>query len=116
MSAIDPTSIPVVIPKRVTSCQKALRVKRGLMRTCPPTMAAWYGIDFVRNDPFSQRGPKVMSAFALPRVEKHQLKAMFGERVRLLQPAEVAQFGIPTFPSRFVQRVWPPEPIPEPQP
>ena len=45
MSAIDPTSIPVVIPKRVTSCQKALRVKRGLMRTCPPTMAAWYGID-----------------------------------------------------------------------
>ena len=46
MSAIDPTSIPVVIPKRDDVLPEALRAKRGLMRTCPPTMAAWYGIDF----------------------------------------------------------------------
>ena len=45
-SAIEPTSIPVVTPNRVTSCQKLVRANRDRMTTRPPAMAAWYGIDF----------------------------------------------------------------------
>ena len=68
---------------------------------------SWYGIDLVRNDPFLRNTPTVLSAFSLRPEDKHALAARFGGRVHMLQPEEIAQFGIPTFPSRFRRPVWP---------
>jgi hypothetical protein len=69
--------------------------------------SSWYGIDLIRNDPFFRQRPKVVSAFGLRAEEKAALAARFGDRVHLLAPSELAQFGIPTFPSRFRRAVWP---------
>ena len=70
--------------------------------------SSWYGIDLVRNDPFLRSSPKVMSAFYLRPDERRALAEQFGNRVHLLQPNEVGQFGIPLFPSRFKKPIWPP--------
>ena len=69
---------------------------------------SWYGIDLIRNDPFLRQTPKVLSAFYLRPADKQALFEQFGDRVHLLAPEEIAQFGIPTFPSRFKQPIWPP--------
>jgi hypothetical protein len=69
---------------------------------------SWYGIDLVRNDPFLRNRPKVLSAYYLRPADKRALAARFGDRVHMLQPSELAQFGVPTFPSRFRQSPWPP--------
>jgi hypothetical protein len=70
---------------------------------------SWYGIDLIRNDPFLREKPKVVSAFGLRHEQKEALAATFGSRVHMLEPRELAQFGIPTYPSRFRTRVWPPD-------
>jgi hypothetical protein len=76
---------------------------------------SWYGIDLVRNDPFGQRGPKILNAYWLRASDKVALQERFGTRVHLLESRELAQFGIPTFPSRFRNPVWPPaNPVPAP--
>jgi hypothetical protein len=67
----------------------------------------WYGIDLVRNDPFLADTPKVLSGFYLRAADKGALAARFGDRVHLLTPEEIGQFGIPTFPSRFRNPPWP---------
>jgi len=69
--------------------------------------SSWYGIDLVRNDPFLRDSPKVVSAFGLRRELKAELAARFGPRVHFVEPRELAQFGIPTFPSRFRNPIWP---------
>jgi hypothetical protein len=69
---------------------------------------SWYGIDLIRNDPFLRNRPKVLSAFGLRREQKQELAAMAGNRVHLLRPDEIGQFGIPIYPSRFRGPVWPP--------
>ena len=69
---------------------------------------SWYGIDLVRNDPFLRNTPKVISAFYLKPQDKRVLAAKYGDRVHLLRPEELAQFGIPTFPSKSKRPVWPP--------
>ena len=70
---------------------------------------SWYGIDLVRNDPLLQDSPKVLSAFYLRPADKRELAARFGDRVHMLKPNEIGQFGIPTFPSRSKRPVWPPQ-------
>lgn len=72
--------------------------------------ASWYGLDLVRNDPFAQHGPRLMSAGYLRPQDKRALAARFGDRVHLLEPQEVAQFGVPTLPSRLTPPIWPPAP------
>ena len=70
---------------------------------------SWYGIDLVRNDPFLRDTPKVLSAFGLRPEDRWALAARFpGNRVHMLRPEELAQFGIPTYPSRFSRPIWPP--------
>ena len=73
---------------------------------------SWYGIDLVRNDPLLRNRPKVLSAFYLRPEEKRALAERFGGRVHMLQASELAALGLPTFPSRFRQPVWPPALIP----
>jgi hypothetical protein len=73
---------------------------------------SWYGIDLIRNDPELTNRPKILSAFYLRPPDRRFLLERFGDRVHLLEPAEIAQFGIPTFPSRFKGRIWPPDTIP----
>jgi hypothetical protein len=68
---------------------------------------SWYGIDLVRNDPFLVATPKVLSAFYLRSADKRALAARFGNRVHMLTPAEIGQFGIPIFKSRFRNPPWP---------
>jgi hypothetical protein len=69
---------------------------------------SWYGIDLVRNDPFLRNRPKVLSAFFLRPEDRVALAMRYsGNRVHMLQPSELAQFGIPTFPSRFKKPIWP---------
>jgi hypothetical protein len=75
---------------------------------------SWYGIDLIRNEPSLDNRPKVMSAFYLRPAERRLLQARFGDRVHLLEPQEIAQFGVPTFPSRFRGRLWPPDTPPLP--
>ena len=70
--------------------------------------SSWYGIDLVRNDPFLQDQPKVLSAFYLRANEKRLLAERFGSRVHLLRAEEIERFGIPIFPSRFKKGIWPP--------
>ena len=77
---------------------------------------SWYGIDLIRNDPFLRSRPKVLSAFGLRREQKQELAAMFGNRVHLLRPEEIAQFGIPVYQSRFRGPLWPPPDSAAPQP
>jgi hypothetical protein len=70
---------------------------------------SWYGIDLIRNDPFLRETPKVLSAFGLSPADRVALAARYPvDRVHLLQPAELSQFGIPTYRSRFRNLVWPP--------
>jgi hypothetical protein len=69
--------------------------------------SSWYGIDLVRNDPFLANTPKVLSGLYLRSADKRALVARFGDRVHLLTPGEIAQFGIPTFRSRFRKPLWP---------
>ena len=71
---------------------------------------SWYGIDLVRNDPFFNAKPRIVSAFGLRPEQKRELATLYGKRVHLLEPAELAPFGIPIFPSRFRSAVWPPDP------
>jgi hypothetical protein len=73
---------------------------------------SWYGIDLVRNDPFLRSKPRIVSAFFLRSADKRMLAAAYGDRVHLLEPQEIEQFGIPTFPSRAKRPVWPPDPVP----
>jgi len=71
---------------------------------------SWYGIDLVRNDPFLRAKPKVLSAFGFRREDRAALASLFpASRVHMLQPQELARFGIPTFRSRFRTPVWPPD-------
>jgi hypothetical protein len=70
---------------------------------------SWYGIDLVRNEPSLNNRPRVMSAFYLRPAERRLLLARFGDRVHLLEPQEIARFGVPTFPSRFKTPIWPPD-------
>ena len=70
--------------------------------------SSWYGIDLIRNDPFLQQRPKVLSAYYLRPNVKHALAEQFGPRVHLLSTDEIARFGIRTFPSRYRKPVWPP--------
>ena len=72
---------------------------------------SWYGIDLVRNDPFLVQKPQILSAFALRPELRQELAVRFGDRVHLVQPGELAQFGVPTYPSRFRRPVWPPDPV-----
>jgi len=69
--------------------------------------ASWYGFDLIRNDPFLAGTPKVLSAFNLHAVEKQALAARFGDRVHMLTPGEIGQFGIPLYRSRFRKPPWP---------
>jgi len=73
---------------------------------------SWYGIDLIRNDPELTNRPKILSAFYLRPADRRLLLERYGDRVRLLEPAEIAQFGVPTFPSRFKGRIWPPDTLP----
>jgi len=73
---------------------------------------SWYGIDLVRNDPSFTKSPRILSAFFLRPAERQLLLARFGNRVHLVEPGELAQFGVPTFPSRFRGRLWPPDSLP----
>jgi hypothetical protein len=73
---------------------------------------SWYGIDLVRNDPLLRAKPRIVSAFGLRPEQKRELAALFGSRVHLLEPGEIARFGVPTFPSRFKRPVWPPDTLP----
>lgn len=68
---------------------------------------SWYGIDLVRNDPMLRNRPKVLSAYYLRPADKVRLAQRFGTRAHMLEPNELAQFGIPVFPSRFRYPVWP---------
>jgi hypothetical protein len=70
---------------------------------------SWYGIDLVRNDPYLAKKPVVVSAFGLRPELKQALAATYGTRVHLVQPEELARFGLPTYPSRFRGAVWPPD-------
>jgi len=71
---------------------------------------SWYGIDLVRNEPLLRNRPKALRAFYLRPEEKRALAERFGSRVHMLQASELAALGLPTFPSRFRQPVWPPVP------
>lgn len=71
--------------------------------------SSWYGIDLIRNDPFLQQKPKVLSAYFISPDVARSL-ARRGDRVHLLEPNEIAPFGIQTFPSRYKRPVWPPPP------
>ena len=51
---------------------------------------------------------EVLSAFYLRPQDKRLLAARFGDRVHLLQPQEIAQFGVPIFPSKAKRAIWPP--------
>jgi hypothetical protein len=73
---------------------------------------SWYGIDLVRNDPYLAKKPVVVSAFGLRPELKQALAATYGTRVHLVQPEELARFGLPTYPSRFRGPVWPPDSVP----
>ena len=73
---------------------------------------SWYGIDLVRNDPTGTKNPKVLNALGLWPEDRRLLLTRFGDRVHLVEPAELAQFGVPTFPSRFRGRLWPPDTLP----
>jgi hypothetical protein len=73
---------------------------------------SWYGIDLVRNDPLLRNTPRILNAFYLRPDDKRLLKARFGDRVHLLTGEEIAQFGIPTYPSKARRPVWPPDPRP----
>jgi hypothetical protein len=72
-----------------------------------PTVS-WYGIDLVRNDPFLQNRPKVISAFGFRPELRQSLAAQSGVRVHMLGADELAKFGLPIFPSRFKRPIWPP--------
>ena len=75
---------------------------------------SWYGIDLIRNDPFLRDSPKTLSAYFLRPADRRMLAARFGDRVHLLEASEIAQFGIPTYPSKFRGRLWPPDSLPRP--
>ena len=70
--------------------------------------SSWYGIDLIRNDPFLKRRPAILSSYFLQPATKHALVERFGERVHLLEPKEIEQFGLPTFESKYDRPVWPP--------
>lgn len=72
---------------------------------------SWYGIDLVRNGPYLVKKPVVISAFGLRPELKQALAATYGTRVHLVQPEELARFGLPTYPSRFRGAVWPPDSV-----
>jgi len=75
---------------------------------------SWYGIDLIRNDPFLRQKPKILSALYLRPADKRALGERFGNRVHLLEAREIAQFGIPTYPSKSKRPVWPPDPVTRP--
>jgi hypothetical protein len=55
----------------------------------------WYGQDLVRNDPFLEQGPRVMSLQALA---EPQLRTLCGEaRVALFDRTDAREFGVLTF-------------------
>jgi hypothetical protein len=70
--------------------------------------SSWYGVDLIRNDPFLQQRPKILSAYHLHPRATRTLLERYGNRVHLLATSEVAQFGLPTFPSKHEEPVWPP--------
>ncbi|MGI8546244.1 MAG: hypothetical protein ACR2M1_02755 [Gemmatimonadaceae bacterium] len=59
--------------------------------------SSYYGRDLVRNDPFLQHSPKILSAPVLGDSGVRRLRAGFGSPVHQLRPAELAPFGIATF-------------------
>lgn len=59
--------------------------------------SSYYGRDLIRNDPFLQNPPIILSGQALGDSAVHQLMLHFPGRVHQVRPAELARLGVPTF-------------------
>lgn len=58
---------------------------------------SWYGIDFVRNDPFLRTSPRVMNAMALPETQRRELARRYGGKAIAVLPELFGRAGVPSW-------------------
>ncbi|MHB8799943.1 MAG: hypothetical protein ACYDBY_15900 [Thermoanaerobaculia bacterium] len=103
----------LLLPLRLVTCERFvtpfarahadLRALDASVVVVDP-VRSWYGIDFVRNDPFLRTSPRVMSALSLSATQRQELARRYGRKAIAVDPELIGQAGVPSWAFVTVRR------------